>query len=106
MTTPHTRRRSFADMSLSTPSQPAPSPVVRDTERTVLLSVGGVLAGLGTLVAVAGVALLVVFGTDGALSSGRHAVSTPTAALVTGATRVTDTTEVAQVVGKSSIQAS
>jgi hypothetical protein len=93
-------------MSLTTPSQPAPSPVANDTERTVLISVGGVLSGLGALVAIAGIALLAVFGTDGALSSGRHTVSTPTTGLATGATRVVNTTEVAQVLGKSSIQVS
>jgi hypothetical protein len=93
-------------MSLTTPSQTAPSPVVHDTERTVLISIGGVLSGLGALVAIAGTALLVVFGTDGALSSGRHIVSTPTTALVTGATRVADTAKVTQVLGKSSIQVS
>ena len=93
-------------MSVNTPQQPVPSAAAKDTERTVLTVIGGVLSGLGTLVAIAGIALLVVFGTDGALSSGRHVVSTPTAALVTGAARVANTTEVTQLLGKSSIQVS
>jgi hypothetical protein len=92
-------------MTAQAPTQTAPSPA--DTrERTALVVVGSVIAGLGSLVAIAGIALLVVFGTDGRLSSGRHRIDTPAAALVSGTARIKDTTDAAAVLGTTSIQLS
>jgi hypothetical protein len=105
MTTRDGSVRTVVGMTASTPMQTALPPAVR-RERTVLVVIGSVLAGLGSLVAIAGVALLVVFGSDGSLSSGRQDVNTPTAALVSGVANITDTTHVSQALGDTSIQVS
>jgi|SRR3954470_50254 hypothetical protein len=52
------------------------------SKRTALIAAGVVLAAGGGVTAVAGGATLAIAGTDGTLSTGQHAVSSDTAALV------------------------
>lgn len=93
-------------MSVTAPSPTATPPAARDPQRPLLLGIGGVLLGLGALVALAGVVVLALFGSDGRLATGRQQLDTPTAALVTGAARITDAAQVADVLGTTSIQVS
>jgi hypothetical protein len=60
-----------------------------------------VLAGLGT--AAAGGGLLALFGGDSQVSSGRHALSTPTTALVSEVADISDTSDLASVVGRPKV---
>lgn len=55
------------------------------TKRVVLFVLGGVLLVIGALAAIAGGALMALFGSDNTLSSGVQHVSTPTRALVSPA---------------------
>src|SRR5215471_7056355 len=55
------------------------------TKRVVLFVFGGVLLVIGALVAIAGGALMALFGSNNTLSSGVQHVSTPTRALVSSA---------------------
>jgi hypothetical protein len=91
-------------MSVTAPSQTTASPPAHGAGHIVLASIGGVVAAFGGLLAIAGVALLVSFGSDGRISSGAQAINTPTSALVTSAARIDDTAEIADVVGDTSIQ--
>ena len=54
-------------------------------KRVVLFVLGGVLLVIGALAAVAGGALMALFGSNNTLSSGVQQVSTPTRALVSSA---------------------
>jgi len=54
-------------------------------KKVVLIVLGGVLAAIGALVAIAGGALMALFGSDNTLNSGVQHVSTPTRALVSSA---------------------
>src|SRR3954452_13335672 len=65
--------------------------------------VGGGLALFGALVALCGVVLLGVFGSDGTLSTGRHAVSTDTAALVTESAQIDDISSGTDFLGRVSV---
>jgi hypothetical protein len=55
------------------------------TKRVVLFVLGGVLLVIGALAAIAGGALMALFGSNNTLSSGMQQVSTPTRALVSPA---------------------
>ena len=67
---------------------------------------GGIVALLGVTLAIAAGAVLVVFGQDSTLKSDPHSLSTSTAALVTGITKIDDTADVASVLGAPSVQLS
>jgi hypothetical protein len=60
------------------------------SKRTALIAAGVVLAVGGGVTAVAGAATLAVAGTDGTLSTGRHALTSDTAALVSDRTDIDD----------------
>lgn len=61
---------------------PTQAPLPSPGRTRPLTWIGGAAALAGLLIALAGGTLLAVFGTDGTLTSGRHAVRTDTAALV------------------------
>jgi hypothetical protein len=73
------------DTTFSSPApQPFPAPPVpaRPKRGTAAIVVGAVLVGSGFLTAASGGALLAVFGGGQAVSSGEHAISTSTSAVV------------------------
>jgi hypothetical protein len=67
--------------------------------RVVLIVVGGALAALGVLAAIAGGALIVLFGSNDTLASGVQHVSTPTRALVSPAGSIQGTSGAQTVLG-------
>jgi len=68
-------------------------------KRVVLFVLGGVLLVIGVLAAIAGGALMALFGSNNTLSSGVHNVSTPTRALVSPADSIQGATGAQTVVG-------
>jgi hypothetical protein len=98
-------------MTAHTPTLPAPSaPVPRKRSggggQIALIVAGAVLTVLGLGVALAGGSLLAVFGSDGTVNSGKHALSTPTAALVAEPGDIRDTRDVADVLGNPRVRLS
>lgn len=96
---------------MTTQTQPkpaAPSPVAqrRSGPRIATIVVGGLLALLGAGVTVAGGGLLAVFGNDGTVDSGRHSLSTSSAALVSEVADVDDTAGATDVLGKPRVRLS
>jgi hypothetical protein len=69
----------------------------------VAIWVGASVAILGALLAIAGGALLAVFGTDGVASTGRHDLFTPTSALVSGTASI-NTADFAKDLGSARIR--
>jgi hypothetical protein len=67
--------------------------------RVVLIVLGGVLAAIGTLAAIGGGALMVLFGSSDTLASGVQHVSTPTRALVSPAGSIQGTSGAQTVLG-------
>jgi hypothetical protein len=68
----------------------------------VVAIVGSVLLLIiGTLLALGGAALMVLFGSDNEISTDKHPVDTPTAAVVTDVATIRDTAEVADALGTS-----
>src|SRR6476620_3534424 len=60
------------------------------SKRTALIAAGVVLAAGGGVTAIAGGATLAIAGTDGTLSTGRHALTSDTAALVSDRADIDD----------------
>ncbi len=89
--------------TLPTLTQAAVSRPKRSTGRIV---VGAVIIVSGFLTAVSGGALLALFGSDRALSSGEHRVSTPTSALVADLGTITDVDGFEYVTGSPTLQVS
>ena len=69
------------------------------TKRVVLFVLGGVLLVIGALAAIAGGALMALFGSNNTLSSGVQHVSTPTRALVSPAGSIQGTSGAQTVLG-------
>jgi hypothetical protein len=67
--------------------------------RVVLFVLGGVLLLIGVLAAIAGGALMALFGSNNTLSSGVQHVSTPTRALVSPASSIQGASGAQTVVG-------
>jgi hypothetical protein len=84
----------------------ARSPDKRPIRKVARFLPGGTLAVLGTLVAIGGGGVLAVFGSNGTLSSGRHLVSTPAAALVSSVANIKNTSGVATIVGQPTLRVS
>lgn len=63
---------------------PAAQPPRRSGGRRVAIWLGGGVALFGAVLAIAGGGIIAVFGSDGVASTGRHELSTPTSALVSG----------------------
>jgi hypothetical protein len=70
------------------------------SKRIVLITLGVLLLVIGALAAIAGGALMAVFGSDNTLSSGVHRVSTPTRALVSPADSIEGASGAQTAVGK------
>ena len=68
-------------------------------KRVVLIVLGSVLAAIGVLAAIAGGALMALFGSNNTLSSGVQHVSTPTRALVSPASSIQGTSGAQTVLG-------
>src|SRR4051794_30022093 len=67
---------------------------------------GGVTAPIGVVLPMGGGPLMPIFGSDGVLQSGRHTLSTPTAALVSEPAVIEDTSDFSDVVGDTRIRVS
>ncbi len=87
---------------MSTPAVIAP-PALAAPRRSVghpaAIVAGCLIAIVGALLAIGGGAIFAVFGTDGALSTGRQPVATTTSALVSGVATISDTAGVTDVLG-------
>jgi hypothetical protein len=87
------------------PPPPAPpAPPRRRKSRAVPATVGAVLASFGAVLALAGAGTLAVVGDDGTVGSGNGAMSTSTSALVSETADVTNTADVASVLGHPKIR--
>jgi hypothetical protein len=83
-----------------------PPPPQRRRSRALPATIGGVLASFGAVLAIAGGATLAVAGTDGTVASGHHELSTPTSALVSEPADISNTRDIASVVGQPRIKLS
>jgi hypothetical protein len=63
-------------------------------------TVGAVVASIGAVLALSSGAVLAVVGDDGTVATGKHELSTPTAALVSEAADISNTDDIASVAGK------
>jgi hypothetical protein len=86
-----------------TPPPFQPSPSHRSGGRRAAIWLGGTVAVLGALLALAGGAIFAAFGSDGVLSTDRHDFSTTTSALVSGTASIDDTADVADALGDTRI---
>lgn len=88
-----------------TPPPPVQVPIDhRRKSRKVPVTIGAALAAVGSVVALAGGGVLAAAGDDGTIGSGgSHAISTPTAALVSDTADFDDTSDVASVLGDPEI---
>lgn len=85
---------------------PAPAKPKRSTGQIVAMWIGGFVALIGVLIAIGGGAAWAVFGSDGVLSTGRGALTTPTTALMSGTATINDTAGASDVLGDTSVQIS
>jgi hypothetical protein len=72
--------------------------------RKLPVTVGAVLATVGSLIAIGGAGTLAVAGSDGTISTSHHNVSTPTTALVSETAKITDTSAAADALGHPRIR--
>jgi hypothetical protein len=89
----------------TTEQQPTAVPIQhRRKSRAVPVTVGAVLATIGSVVALAGGGVLAAAGDDGTIGSGgQHEVSTTTSALVSSTATIEDTRDVASALGQPRI---
>lgn len=85
---------------------PRGAPPARSGWRIALIVIGAIVALVGAALAASGVALLALFGSDGTIASGKHSVSTSSAALVSQTADIKDTTDTADVIGDPRIRIS
>ncbi|WP_326836215.1 hypothetical protein VSH64_15035 [Amycolatopsis rhabdoformis] len=78
-------------------------PQRRSPARIAVIVISVVVLVIGVCLAVGGGVLLLVFGSGGSLKSGTHAVSTPTAAVVTDTAQITDTSRLTRALGDPSV---
>jgi hypothetical protein len=99
-------------MTAQTPQLNAPAAPVAPVRRRqrrgdgqiVAIVLGALLTVVGLVGVVGGGGVLAVFGSDGTANSGTHKFSTPTAALVSGATDLTDTSDIADFTGDPKVR--
>src|SRR4051812_3257093 len=91
-------------MTSSAYAAPAPAAAHRPARSPAPYWIGGTIAAVGALIAVSAVAIIAVFGTDGRISSGRHDISTPTAALVSTTAKIDGSSDVSDVLGATSVR--
>jgi hypothetical protein len=99
---------STAQHPTETPAPPifVKDPPRRSGGRTAFIVIGALFAAAGVVIAIAGGALMALFGSDGVLQTGRHDVSTPTAALVSETATIDDVAGAANIVGDTRIRLS
>lgn len=85
---------------------PPGAPAARSGWKIALIVIGVIVAVVGAALAASGVALLALFGSDGTIDSGKHSVSTSSAALVSQTADLKDTTDTADVIGDPRIRIS
>jgi hypothetical protein len=88
------------------PPYVAPARPTRSPGAVVAIVLGSILALLGATAAIAGGAVAAIFGDDGALSTGRHDLGTPTAALVSEPAAIDGTDGVSDVLGNTRLRVS
>ena len=76
------------------------------SKRVVFIVLGIILLVGGGAVAVTAGFVIALFGSDSAVTSGRHSVSTPTYALVTDPARISDTRDVVTILGQPRLRIS
>jgi hypothetical protein len=86
--------------------QPPAAGEARSSGRGVAMWLGGIAAAIGAVIAIGGAALLVAFGSDGALSSSRSGLSTPTSALMSETAAISDTAGASDALGDTSLRIS
>lgn len=92
---------------MTTVTAPPPAALPEPARTRVLpVTIGGMLAVAGSFLALGGGAVLAVSGTDSTLDSGRHALATPGAALVSDVADIEHTRDVESVLGKTTLKAS
>ena len=74
--------------------------------RAARITIGAVLATVGTVTGIAGAGVLAYTGSDGSISSGQHELSTSTSALVSDAATINHTDDAASVLGDSQLKLS
>jgi hypothetical protein len=74
--------------------------------RAARITIGAVLATVGTVAGLSGAGVLAYTGSDGAISSGQHELSTPTTALVSEAAKLNHTDDIAAVLGDPEVKLS
>jgi hypothetical protein len=74
--------------------------------RAARITIGAVLATVGTVTGISGAGVLAFTGSDGSISSGRHELSTPTSALVSEAAAINHTDDVAAALGDPELKLS
>src|SRR5690348_10254428 len=96
-------------MSTTATPPPAPPTFMGEPPRRrsgVAIWLGAAVATFGALIAIAGGGIFAVSGSDGVLSTGRHDLSTPTSALVSGTASIDDSAGVADALGDARIRIS
>jgi hypothetical protein len=87
-----------------TPPPFEPSPPHGSGGRRAAIWLGGTVAVIGALLALAGGAIFAAFGSDGVLSTGRHDFSTPTSALVSETASIDDTADLPDALGDTRVR--
>jgi hypothetical protein len=87
---------------------PLPAPVAPPEPRSnwLPITVGSVIATFGVIVALGGIAILGIFGSDGTLDTSRSTIATPTSALVSKTANIEGMAEAAQVIGRPTLHVS
>ena len=89
------------------PQIPPQAPVPRGTvPRVIPITLGGIVATAGAVLALAGGGVLALAGTDSSVDSGRQHIGSSTTALVSETAKISDTGTVSDVLGDSSVKAS
>lgn len=83
---------------------PPPPPTAPASDRSVPVTFGVIAATVGSVLALGGGGVLALAGTDGTLSSGPHAYSTPTSALVSETATFDDTHGVSHILGQPALR--
>lgn len=86
-------------MTTNNPPIAAPRRRSATPGRVIAIVAAVFLLIIGALLALGGTALMVTFGTDGEISSDKHPVDTPTAAVITDVATIRDTADVADALG-------
>jgi hypothetical protein len=93
-------------MTTETLNYPPPNsaPVSSSAGRTGAVIGGGILATVGSVLALGGGGILAIGGSDGTLTTGHHDVSTPTTALVSEVATINDTNDLTDVLGEARVR--